>query len=317
MRFKGKLPGVAVPAVLAAIILIGFMFFVSVNVKTMPLPQLPKVLQIILPQNSSTLPIVQDSQPVDQPPMVPNRIPPTTITLGTNIWHFEVGAGGWGNNQAQHYTNRPQNASIKPGKLTITALREDYSGSLFTSARLITRGSFEMKYGHLVFHDVLLPRGAGTWPALWLWPVGQAYSQGNVSGPGDKGLINGEIDILEYVGAAPNEANSSAHAYAHYPGHGERSGQMIIDDTKPHTYTLDWTPESLAFGIDGKTYYTVKNPHTGVADWPYDQPYFLIVNLAMGGDWGGMLKDRYPPFGVSNAYTSWQFSVGAITYTPL
>jgi len=316
MRFKFGVAArkFAQPTVGAALIIVGCIGFAVGNVKMPSWPDLPAALQINLPQPGAATP---DGQALgSKAPKSSNTILPSN-TLGSNIWQFEVGAGGWGNNEVQYYTNRPQNAHIETNKLTITALRENYSGSQYTSARLNTRGSFEVKYGHLVLHDVTLPKGAGTWPAIWLWPSGKKYSQSQMKGSGDPGLINGEIDILEYVGAAPGEMNASAHAYANYPGRGERSGQVIVDPLKPHDISFDWTTESLSFGVDGKTYFTVKNPHTGPSAWPYDQPYFLVVNMAMGGDWGGMAKTDYPPLGIDNKYTSWQFSVGSITYTPL
>ncbi len=316
------------PAIGAALLTLGGVGLLISNANMPTLPTLPKQMEINVP----------NPQLIQQPPQdvaVPPASAPASKQLDTSIgwqqdfarlpagvldskiWKFEIGGDGWGNNEVQYYTNRSTNARVASSHLVIEAKREDYSGRKYTSARLTTQGIFQMQYGRIVFHDVVLPQGVGTWPALWLWPVGAKYSKTQLAGSGDSGLANGEIDILEYVGAEPGLANASAHSYAHYPGHGERSGQTHIVDNLPHDFSLDWTPEQLVFSVNDKPYYTVKNPHTGPADWPYDQPYFLVVNLAMGGDWGGMARDTYPPDGIDGSKTSWQFSVGSITYYPL
>lgn len=233
-----------------------------------------------------------------------------------SVWRFETGGGGWGNNQAQYYTDSSQNARIENGRMVIQANNESIQGYNYTSARLVTRGTFAPHYGTIVFEKVRMPGGAGTWPALWMWPATNKYSASDFSG-GSPDLVNGELDIMEYVGASPGEINASAHAYNNYPGHNERSGQTVINDAEnaEHDYSLQWTPTSLTFAVDGKPYYKLdKKPTDTAATWPYDQPYFLIMNLAMGGDWGGMNSQQYPPLGINDIKAPWRFTIGAVKY---
>jgi beta-glucanase (GH16 family) len=311
---------IGVLAVVIGLVLVG-------HIKALRLPGVPYFMKFQVPAlsaepvlsqaptapSSPQLPVQKTTQPDWQQDFsqLPNGV------LNSAIWRFETGAGGWGNNEVQNYTNKSTNVRIEDGHLVIEAKREALGDAQYTSARLTTKGAFAMQYGHLSINDVTLPRGAGTWPALWLWPVGAKYSATDMPGVGDQGLINGEIDITEYVGASPNEINASAHAYANYPDHNERSGQTVIDDTKPHNFGFDWTPDSLTFSIDAKPYYIVHNPHTGPANWPYDQPYFLVINVAMGGDWGGMAKDTYPPYGINDSSAPWRLKIGSISYKPL
>lgn len=237
--------------------------------------------------------------------------------IDTSVWHFETGAGGWGNNEAQHYTDRPQNARIEDGKLVIRAAKE---GDTYTSARIVSRKSFTPQYGRLVWR-AKMAAGVGTWSALWLWPAGGGrYTQDSVSGGGNEGLVNGELDAVEHVGAMPTEINSSAHAYRHYPGHQVRAGQTIVGDATStfHDYEMRWQPDSISFLVDGREYHRVDKAGAGVAGWPYDQKYFLVINLAMGGDWGGMLRDTHSPLGINDASQSgWRLEIQSIRYYTL
>ncbi len=251
--------------------------------------------------------------------------------LATDFPH-ETGGDGWGNHEVQYYTDGPSNAFIQNDHLVIKAAKVGkkelaaklYDGRKYTSARLTTKGTFEFTYGKVIWKDVVLPKGDGTWSALWAWPAGKKYTLADVtpSPNGNIGSLNGEIDVMENVGVEAAEINCSAHAYTHHPKGGERSGQVTLADNaiyQPHTYRLDWTPDYLQFWVDDTMYRRIeKIADPGVAGWPYDQPYFLILNVAMGGDWGGMYRNQYglDADGIDPHFKEAAMSIGGIEYYP-
>lgn len=195
-------------------------------------------------------------------------------------WTFETGAGGWGNNELQYYTNRSQNAQVSGGSLKITAIKETFNGSPYTSARLVTKNKFEFKYGR-VEARAKLPAGAGTWPAIWM--LGADINQ--VGWP-----ACGEIDIMEHRGNDPNKI----HGTLHYPG---RSGGNPVTNTTTaanvssqfHVYSVDWTATSIKFAVDGNVFFNVPN-NLGI---PFNKDFFMIVNVAMGGTFGGPVDPAF------------------------
>jgi beta-glucanase (GH16 family) len=197
-------------------------------------------------------------------------------------WTFDIGTGsnGWGNNELQYYTNRSQNATVSNGTLKITAIRESFSGSAFTSARLKTKDKFEFKYGR-VEARAKLPTGAGTWPAIWM--LGADINQ--VGWP-----ACGEIDIMEHKGSELNKIHGSLH----FPG---RSGGNPVTNTTTitnantefHVYSVDWSESSIKFAIDGNVFFTVPN-NQGI---PFNKDFFMIINVAMGGTFGGPVAPSF------------------------
>lgn len=181
-------------------------------------------------------------------------------SIDRSIWDFETGGGGWGNSQAQYYTDSSQNARIEGGRLVIEARHEAFKSYNYTSARIVSRSSFTPQYGTIVFGKVRMPTGVGTWPALWMWPSANKYTPQQLGGNGQADLANGELDVMEYVGAAPGEINASAHAYLNYPGHGVRAGQVIVPDveTAEHDYSIHWNQTTVEFAVDGKLYYVLQ-----------------------------------------------------------
>lgn len=189
-------------------------------------------------------------------------------------WGYDLGAGGWGNNELEYYTDQPQNVIVKDGMLHITALKENYKGSSYTSARILTKGKFSFKYGRVEVR-AKLPSGVGTWPAIWMlgsnidsahWPAA------------------GEIDIMEHLGRQLNKIYGTLH----YPGHsgGNANGKTTMiknATTQFHIYGLEWTPEIIKISVDGKVYQTVPNS----PDIPFNHNFFIILNEAMGGNFGG------------------------------
>jgi beta-glucanase (GH16 family) len=197
-------------------------------------------------------------------------------------WGYDIGTGsnGWGNSELQHYTNRLENASVSNGTLKITAIRENFSGSAFTSARLLSQNKYSFKYGK-VEARAKLPAGVGTWPAIWM--LGN-----NISTVGWPAC--GEIDIMEHRGSDLNKI----HGVLHYPGRSggnANGGTTVIADatTAFHIYTMEWNATSIKFFVDGTIFHSVANSTT----IPFNQNFFLILNLAMGGTFGGAVASGF------------------------
>lgn len=211
--------------------------------------------------------------------------------LSNSIWDYDMGNGdpdnpGWGNNENEYYTNNPTNVRIENGQLIIQAQRQSIGDFGYTSVRVTTRPSLNFTYGKL---DIIakLPAGTGSWPALWSLPSGAKYALTTPAGEQDpnNSLRDGEIDILEATGSIPGQITSSAHSYTYnLNNNNERiATSTVADDTTTfHDYELQWTPTSLVFLVDGVAYHTVTKALTDTPDaWPYDQPYYLILNVAM------------------------------------
>ncbi|MBZ5858543.1 glycoside hydrolase family 16 protein [Flavihumibacter profundi] len=197
-------------------------------------------------------------------------------------WIFETGTGsnGWGNNELEYYTDRVENAVVQDGVLRITAIKENYKGSQYTSARMITKGKFEFKYGKVEVR-AKLPAGVGTWPAIWM--LG-----------GDIGTAGwpacGEIDIMEHRGSEPNKIFGTLH----YPGRsgGNADGNTrVIDNatTGFHIYSVDWSAKAIKIYVDGQLIHTVTNS----AGIPFNKNFFCILNVAMGGGFAGAVDPAF------------------------
>ena len=196
-------------------------------------------------------------------------------------WGYAVGGSGWGNNELQYYTSeRKENAWVENGHLIISARKENYKEKQYSSARMITKGRGDWKYGRVEV-KARLPKGRGIWPAIWMLPTKSAYGGWPKSG---------EIDIMEFVGYMPDSLFGSIHTglYNHTIGTQRTKGIVLKDlSTTFHVYAIEWTEEKISFLIDGKQYYEFKNEHTGPGAWPFDQEFHLILNIAVGGNWGG------------------------------
>ncbi|GAB3957791.1 hypothetical protein GCM10028805_51170 [Spirosoma harenae] len=198
-------------------------------------------------------------------------------------WGYEVGGHGWGNNELEYYTSkRSENARVENGKLIIEARKEAYEGKNYTSARLLTKGIVEWKHGRI---EALakLPAGRGTWPAIWM--LGSNIS--TVNWP-----RSGEIDIMEHVGFDPGVVHGTIHTEAYNHAKKTEKGKAITVknvSTEFHLYAIEWTADKIDFFVDDQKYYTVEKAVLGseVAQWPFEQPFYLILNVAVGGNWGG------------------------------
>lgn len=191
-------------------------------------------------------------------------------------WGYNLGAGGWGNNEVQFYTDRPENSIVEGGSLKIKVVKENYSGSPYTSARLLSQNKYSFKYGKAEI-KAKLPVGGGTWPAIWML----GNNIGSVSWP-----ACGEIDIMEHKG---NELNK-IHSTLHYPGRSGGNadgGSKVISNatTEFHKYTLEWSATSIKMFVDDLPIHSVTN----TSSLPFNQNFFLILNVAMGGSFGGTI----------------------------
>jgi beta-glucanase (GH16 family) len=195
----------------------------------------------------------------------------------STLWDYDLGTGhnGWGNNEMQIYTRDPRNVWVADGRLWIVARRE--ADGRWTSARLVSRDKNHVKYGRIQFR-ARLPKGIGTWPALWM--LGE-----NISDVGWPAC--GEIDVMEHVGKNHGQVHSALHMPASY-GQTFATGvtQLGRPDTTFHVYEVNWTPDSIAFSVDGTNHYTYIPETKDKANWPFDTPHYLLMNIAMGGNWG-------------------------------
>ena len=195
-------------------------------------------------------------------------------------WTAETGGNGWGNNELQYYTaGRKENARVENGLLTIEARKENWKGKSYTSARLITKNKGDWQYGKIEV-KAKLPKGRGTWPAIWM-----LASVPDLRWPDD-----GEIDIMEHVGFNQGFIHGSIHCKKYYHViNTQKTDTIEVKDCSEnfHVYSVEWNKESVKIAVDGNEFFTFTNEHTGYDAWPFDNKMFLLLNIAVGGNWGG------------------------------
>jgi len=232
----------------------------------------------------------------------------------SEIWNFDTGTGfnGWGNNELQYYTDRSENVTVQNGLLVISAIQEDYNGSSYTSARLLTKGKFSQAYGRFEAR-IKVPGGSGLWPAFWL--LGENYDV-------DGWPQCGEIDIMEYRRQEPTMVSGSIHGPG-YSGESNPQGHLTKSydlgndryDAGFHVFGIEWGPDYINYYIDDVLYnqirpsdivvtpadavYTLNDgvaatdeaeaiePTNVTGDWVFNKPFFIIINLAVGGNFPG------------------------------
>ncbi len=194
-------------------------------------------------------------------------------------WKHETGGHGWGNNELQYYTDRPENSYLADGKLVIEARKENFSGSQYTSARMITAGLQEFQYGRIDIR-AKLPEGQGIWPALWMlgsnfWTTGWPNS--------------GEIDIMEIIGSQPATVYGTAHwadasgNLASFGGNTTLPTGKFSDEF--HVFTIIWDNQRIRWFLDDNLYHTIDITPAELSE--FHQPFFFIFNIAVGGNWPG------------------------------
>lgn len=195
-------------------------------------------------------------------------------------WNYDVGGHGWGNQELQFYTDkRSANARVENGELIIEAKKEPWQGLNYTSARLVTKGKAAWQYGKIAVR-AKLPQGRGSWPAIWLLGTNTPLRW-----PDD-----GEIDIMEHVGFDPGKIHASIHCKKYYFSIGtQKTATTMVRDCsdKFHVYAAECDQESIQLSVDDKVYFNFQNEHNGYEAWPFDNRMYLLLNIAVGGSWGG------------------------------
>ena len=199
-------------------------------------------------------------------------------------WGYDIGAGGWGNGEAQYYTQREDNVIVEDGLLKIIARKESYEGSSYTSSRLKSQGKYSFTYGKVEVR-AKLPASAGTWPAIWM--LGANFS--SVGWP-----ACGEIDIMEQKGWEKGKISSSLHNLSS-SGNTENVAKTDVPNSTSefHVYAMNWTAERIEFSVDGDVFYSYGPATKNNQNWPYTASQFIILNVAMGGDLGGDIPSDF------------------------
>jgi beta-glucanase (GH16 family) len=198
------------------------------------------------------------------------------------IWNYDLGGGGWGNNEKQTYTKNADNVSVKDGMLNITAkFNKDFP--FYTSTRMVTKDKRDFLYGKIEI-KAKLPKGVGTWPAIWTLATKSSY--GDAYWPD-----NGELDIMEHVGFDQDKVHNNIHtkAFHHSIGTNKGNSRSVANVSDQfHVYSMEWLPTGVSFFIDGeKNFEFKKESFYSWKEWPFDKPQHLILNIAVGGNWGG------------------------------
>ncbi|MBY0426345.1 MAG: glycoside hydrolase family 16 protein, partial [Cytophagales bacterium] len=200
-------------------------------------------------------------------------------SLSTANWNYNVGYPGV-NNELQTYTSRPENITVTGGNLIIKALKENYGGYNYTSAKIDTRSKFNVKYGRIEAR-IKLPATQGLWPAFWMMPQNSVYGGWPTSG---------EIDIMEEMGSNPYKTFGTIH-YGDSPAAHTSSGTTFTSFSNLsegfHTYAVEWKQDTITWFLDNHYFFTATKTSIAPNAWPFDQEFYLILNVAVGGWFGG------------------------------
>ncbi len=238
---------------------------------------------------------VSETDPMDTPQLSDPETPFTLVwsdefvsaEVDTTKWSFMIGDGteygivGWGNNELQYYTSREENVYIEEGTLIIQALKGGYENKQYTSARLRTKGKADWKYGKIEIR-AQLPEGQGIWPAIWMLPTEEIYGGWPKSG---------EIDIMELVGHEPHKVHGTVHYGEDWPNNkflGQaytlREGNFSDDF---HVFTIEWERNEIRFFVDENEFFKVTPDRISPYNYPFNQTFHLLLNIAVGGNWPG------------------------------
>ncbi len=231
--------------------------------------------------------------------------------LPAEDWQFEIGPGVASyHDELQTYTANTSNVRIQDGVLIIEARKETLDDKTYTSGRIHTLGDFSFTYGTLEI-DMMLPQGKGSWPAAWLMPRDNRYAPETFGISKDDKLawaLNGEIDVMEAIGRLPGQNLPTIHSYNELQRQPTYTPAFVKNPyTQYHKYGIIKTPTKITFTLDGVPYASREKTTDNPLDWPFDQPYYLILNLAVGGTWAGT-------DGIDDASFPWQLKVKSITY---
>ena len=199
----------------------------------------------------------------------------------TTKWNYDLGGHGWGNNELQYYTKDSQNVRVENGSLVIEARKDSFENKAYTSSRIISKHKGDWLYGRIEVR-AKLPKGKGTWPAIWMLSTDWKYGDWPASG---------EIDIMEHVGYDPGVIHGTIHteAYNHVK-QTQKEGKITVAGAQDdfHIYAIEWRKDKMDFFVDDKLYHSVdRDPKDDYKGWPFDQKFHLLMNIAVGGNWGG------------------------------
>jgi beta-glucanase (GH16 family) len=203
-------------------------------------------------------------------------------TINPQKWAFDTGGNGWGNAELEYYTDRPENARLENGMLVIEARQEAYQGLQYTSARLKSQGLQEFQYGRIEAR-MKLPFGQGMWPAFW--------TLGNDFGKTKTWPLCGEMDIMEYIGKTPDTVYQTVHGPGYSGVNGIGSQFALTADTLAndfHVYAIQWEADKITWYVDDQQAFQITSAQIPAGtQWVFDHPFFIIINLAVGGGWPG------------------------------
>ncbi|HTN08306.1 glycoside hydrolase family 16 protein [Agriterribacter sp.] len=198
-------------------------------------------------------------------------------------WSYDTGNHGWGNNELQYYTaKRKENALVSNGILSIKAIKEDYKEAKFTSARLVSKNKGDWKYGRIEV-KAKMPQGRGLWPAIWMLPTDWEYGDWPKSG---------EIDIMEHVGYLPDSVFGTVHTAAYNHMTGTQKTKSVFRKNLAsafHVYAMEWDEDRIRIFIDKEQYFEFANEKQSSREWPFNKRFHLLLNIAVGGNWGGKM----------------------------
>lgn len=273
-------------------------------------------------QNTSS---IMQSNPLftTRPLWVQDFANPSYKTLDDLYWTALEGPVKYSSNdERQYYTSDTSNLRIENGALKLVAHNEERGGYHYTSARIDTLGKQSFHYGRI---DVMakLPKGSGTWPAVWMLPEQDIYANKSPQDDPLRYRNGGEIDILEAIGSEPDVIYAVSHTRADSSRHSDGLGSYDTvkvpgSTTNYHKYSVFWTPTALTFAVDEVPFFTYsKERNADYTTWPFDQPFYLIVNLAMGGKWAGTDTRKFPGDGIDKGALPATLDVKSIYYYPL
>ena len=207
--------------------------------------------------------------------------------LYQDSWTYHLGTGsqfgldGWGNNEQQYYTDRKENVYLENGYLILEARKERYENKEYTSGRIVTQNKHDFLYGKIEIR-AQLPKTQGIWPAIWMLPTDSEYGGWPASG---------EIDIMELLGHQPETIYGTAHFGNSYKDKSHITGEVALPEndfsTSFHVFTLEWTPGSITWLLDGTQFHYVDRNTLSPYPWPFDKKFYVLLNIAVGGYWPG------------------------------
>lgn len=239
-------------------------------------------------------------------------------SLSSNDWNIYQGPAP-SNNEAEYYTNNSANLRIQNGALTLEAIQQsEPQGYSYSSARVDTMDKKTFLYGRIDI-TAKLPDGIGTWPAAWLLPATTKYEDLSPASDTNRYLNGGEMDLIEQVGIQKDVEYGIVHSESdlNNPADVGDYSTVSVNNNVYNKYSLLWTPTSVTFEVNDVPFYTyVKPSGANYQSWPFDQPFYLILNLALGGSWGGQDKAQFPSNGIDNATLPASMDIQSIYYYP-